>query len=78
MLSIRDLDTDIGGLGKRTIIIEAVTLFLATVGLCLRLWARSIGRRSLCLNDYFIMFAWVSRHLEFRLNLSISCTYGQC
>ena len=68
MLLTRDLDTALDDLGERTVIIEAVFLFLATVSLCLRLWGRKISQRSLCLNDYFVMIAWVSSQSRSQLD----------
>ena len=62
MFVTRDLDTATIALGKRAIIIEAVTLALAILSLSLRLWARKINKRSLCLNDYLIVLALVDIH----------------
>ena len=60
MLFVRDLDANLNALGLRTVIIEAVALFFATVALGLRIWTRRISKRPLCFNDWAIIFAWVS------------------
>ena len=78
MLLIRDLDTALDDLGERTVIIEAVFLFLATVSLCLRLWARKISQRSLCLNDYFVIIAWVSSQPRSQLDSLVIRSDGRC